>query len=75
MITELRTLNEINLQNFEEFNSISNKINVLDKNNHHGVLDKTQDEDGYEIDKIIEGMEDQIHQLENEMDLELTYVK
>jgi hypothetical protein len=40
MVLELRTLNEMNLQNMEEFRSISSKVNILDKDNEFKILGK-----------------------------------
>lgn len=73
MVLELRTLNEMNLQNMEEFRSISSKVNILDKKNEFKILGNNGPEQDGEIDQIVEGLEDKLKQLESEMDLELAY--
>jgi hypothetical protein len=73
MVTELRSLNEMNLQNVEEFKSISSKVNILDKNNEFRILGKNGEEDESKIDKMVTDLEEKLLQLENEMDLELNY--
>ena len=72
MVLEMRTLNEINLLNIEEFKSISSNINILDKSNEFKILGKIQEETDA-TDGFVLNLEQKLDQLEKEMDLELAY--